>query len=183
MSVSPAWSHPVPARFRGLLRFGLIAAALVLVDGVSSYHAVAQGSSGGSVVPPASVDVKNKSISGGTPVKTVAPAAEPKSSKKRKPRRQRNADTAEVESKKPAGKPCRYITGEWNSWASGLFGKSDTTFRSDGTATHRSGIPGKWWCESGKLFIQWGGEFFQEFTLSDDRKQIVGPTGGVAFGR
>jgi len=182
MNAGPAWRSPARVRFRRLLGSGLVAAALVLLNGTSLHFAAAQGgSSGGSVIPPANIGVKNKSISGGPPATTVAPAAEPKTGKHRKPRR--HADTEEEQSAKPAGKRCPDIAGTWNSWASGLFGKGDTTFSADGSATHRSSIPGKWWCKSGKLFIQWGGESAKQFTLSDDRKRIVGSSGLVGFRR
>ncbi|MBI4275518.1 MAG: hypothetical protein HY659_12555 [Rhizobiales bacterium] len=78
---------------------------------------------------------------------------------------------------------CPNIVGVWNSWASGLFGKADTTFGNDGTAKHRSGIPGTWKCESGQLVMTWGSGGVEHFTLSPDRKKIIRSDGAVGFSR
>lgn len=78
---------------------------------------------------------------------------------------------------------CPNIVGLWNSWASGLFGKADTTFISDGTAKHRSGIPGTWKCEGGQLVMTWGSGRVEHFTLSPDRKKIIRSDGAVGFSR
>lgn len=79
---------------------------------------------------------------------------------------------------------CPNITGTWNSWASGLFGKADATFNKDGTCVHRSGIKGKWWCESGQLRMAWGGENPKTFRLSPDGKRIIHiADGAVGFSR
>ncbi len=88
------------------------------------------------------------------------------------------------ETEKPARtgkKGCSNIVGTWNSWASGLFGQGDTVFRGDGTATHRSGIPGVWKCEGDKIRMSWGGESAKLFTVSDNK--IVNADGGVGFSR
>jgi tetratricopeptide (TPR) repeat protein len=82
-----------------------------------------------------------------------------------------------------AKRSCPNIVGVWNSWASGLFGRSDTIFRSNGTAIHRSGIPGKWWCEGGTLRMSWGGEPAKSFRLSDDGRQLIGPGDTIGFSR
>ncbi len=76
---------------------------------------------------------------------------------------------------------CPNIVGVWNSWASGLFGKGDTTFRSDGTAIHGSGIRGVWKCEGGKIQMSWGGETPKLFTLQGGK--LVDPGGIVGFSR
>lgn len=78
-------------------------------------------------------------------------------------------------------KACPNIVGVWNSWASGIFGKADATFNSDGTALHRSGIAGRWKCEDGKLKISWGGEDEKIFTLSSNR--LLSASGMVGFSR
>ena len=113
---------------------------------------VAQGSVGGVI------GKQGKSISGGD----EAPAPRPTAA----PNRPSNPETA-------ARSRCPNIVGIWNSWASGLFGKSDTTFNGDGTSIHKSGIAGKWWCETGQLRMSWGGETPKTFRLSDDRRQII----------
>lgn len=91
------------------------------------------------------------------------------------------SNTLGNEYRAPPRPSCPNIVGVWNSWASGLFGQGDTTFKADGTATHRSGIPGVWRCESGKLMISWGGETPKEFKLTDNK--LVNPDGGVGFSR
>jgi hypothetical protein len=79
---------------------------------------------------------------------------------------------------------CPNITGTWNSWASGLFGKADATFNKDGTCVHRSGIKGKWWCENGQLRMAWGGENPKTFRLSPDGRRIIHiADGAVGFSR
>jgi hypothetical protein len=85
----------------------------------------------------------------------------------------------------PSGKsgPCPNIAGVWNSWASGIWGKGDTTFKSDGSAMHNAGIPGKWWCEKGRLFISWGGNSIGAVTISADGKKIFGSDGGIHMSR
>jgi len=99
---------------------------------------------------------------------------------KRKPvHRAMSEDSADTARK--TGKKCPNIVGVWNSWASGLFGQGDTVFKQDGTATHRSGIPGVWKCDNGKLMISWGGETFGEFKL--DSNKLVNSDGGVGFSR
>jgi hypothetical protein len=77
---------------------------------------------------------------------------------------------------------CPNIVGTWNSWASGLFGKGDTTFYKDGRAIHSSTIGGWWRCENGNLLISWAGETPGTFKLSG--KQIINTkTGSVGFSR
>jgi tetratricopeptide (TPR) repeat protein len=76
---------------------------------------------------------------------------------------------------------CPNIVGVWNSWASGLFGHGDTTFKSDGTAIHGSGIRGTWKCEGGKLQMSWGGSAPEVFTLRDNK--LINSSGGVGFSR
>jgi tetratricopeptide (TPR) repeat protein len=76
---------------------------------------------------------------------------------------------------------CPNIVGVWNSWASGIFGKGDTVFKSNGTATHGSGIQGVWKCEGGKIQMSWGGETPKLFTLQGNK--LVNPVGIVEFSR
>ena len=70
----------------------------------------------------------------------------------------------------------------WNSWASGLFGKGDTTFRRDGSASHTS-TNGKWWCDKGKLIIQWSGGEPHEVRMHADKKNVSLTNGQVVFSR
>jgi hypothetical protein len=70
-------------------------------------------------------------------------------------------------------KACPNIVGIWDSWASGLFGKSDTTFNKDGTASHRSGITGKWWCDNGHIWLKWTTSDNHEIKLTAGGKKIV----------
>ena len=72
---------------------------------------------------------------------------------------------------------CPSIVGEWNSWASGMFGKRDTTFNKDGTAIHRSGIPEKWWCANGNLYLSWAGGNPGVLKLSADGRKILDADG------
>jgi hypothetical protein len=79
---------------------------------------------------------------------------------------------------------CPNLTGTWNTWAAGMFGKGDATFNSDGTAMHGSGIPGKWGCEDGHLFIRWAIDGRPgEVKLSRDGKKVTTPDGGVHMSR
>jgi hypothetical protein len=65
-----------------------------------------------------------------------------------------------------------------------MFGKGDATFNSDGTAMHGSGIPGKWGCEDGHLFIRWAIDGRPgEVKLSRDGKKVTTPDGGVHMSR
>jgi hypothetical protein len=135
------------------------------------------GSSGGSVVPPQSAGKKDKSISSGpssqeegaTPPATQAPA------KSAKPRRAARA-------KAPASR-CPNIAGVWSSWASGIMGKNDTVFGGDGSATHRSGIKGRWWCADGELHIEWPDGRPGVVTLSADGRTIYSSSGRVHMRR
>lgn len=76
---------------------------------------------------------------------------------------------------------CPNIVGEWHSWASLLFGPGDTTFRSGGTAIHRSGLTATWKCQDGKILMSWGGGAPELFTVEGDK--IVNSIGIVAFTR
>lgn len=79
---------------------------------------------------------------------------------------------------------CPNIVGVWNSWASGLFGKSDTTFAADGSATHRSEIVGKWWCKEGTLYLVWGSQTGDyKITVSPDGSKIYNYLGALSFSR
>jgi hypothetical protein len=79
---------------------------------------------------------------------------------------------------------CPNITGVWNSWASGFFGRGDTTFTKDGAARHRSGLSGRWWCENGRLRISFSGEEPKSFKVTSDGKRIIDlANGGTGYSR
>jgi hypothetical protein len=78
---------------------------------------------------------------------------------------------------------CPNIVGIWSSWASGLFGQDDTSFKRDGTAFHRSGIAGTWQCDSGQMVIQWADGVRHVVTFSADRKQVFKTDGTLVFRR
>jgi hypothetical protein len=85
---------------------------------------------------------------------------------------------------KAKGIRCPNIVGVWNSWASGLFGQADTTFFKNGTARHKSGIPGKWYCAGGELRMTWGNEGrYDRMTVAPDGKRITNSDGIVGFSR
>ncbi len=140
-------------------------AALALATLIASTPAAAQspGNVGGTI------GKKTRSVSGETPA--------PRTTKSRKA----------VASARPAGetksKRCPNIVGTWNSWATSLFGAGDAVFRSDGTATHRSGIPGKWSCEDGQLRLGWSNSKTEVIRLSADRKQIICTNGSICFSK
>jgi len=100
-----------------------------------------------------------------------------------KPPRKRSSASAEGGARKKTASRCPNIVGTWNSWASGLFGRGDTTFSKDGTATHRSGIVGKWFCEKGKLHIEWPDAKPGIVTMSDDGKRLITSDGNVHMSR
>jgi hypothetical protein len=66
-----------------------------------------------------------------------------------------------------------------------LWGAGDVVFKSDGTAAHNAGIPGKWWCDRGQLYMTWGeGKQPGTYRLSADGKQITNNENGmVGFSR
>jgi hypothetical protein len=78
---------------------------------------------------------------------------------------------------------CPNVVGEWNSWASFVFGKSDTTFNADGTWRHKSGQGGKWWCEGTEALLQKPGEEPARYKFSRDGKQMISSSGSVLFSR
>lgn len=97
-----------------------------------------------------------------------------------RPHQKEAVETTTVQ-KKATG--CPNIVGAWDSWASGIFGKGDATFNEDGTATHRSGIPGKWWCENGQLHIEWADGRPGLVKVSRDGKKIISAGGGIHASR
>lgn len=121
--------------------------------------ALAQGSAGGSI------GKQGKSASGGED----APA----------PRASSNGGQTPA-----TGKRCPNITGIWSSWASGLFGASDTNFRPNGTATHKSGIEGTWRCEGGQIWLHWTGSEKHAVRFSADGKKVYRlPDESLVFSR
>jgi hypothetical protein len=81
----------------------------------------------------------------------------------------------------PGRTGCPNVVGVWNSWASLVFGTSDTTFNKDGTWGHKSGQGGKWWCEGSEFRIQKPGSGVEKYRFSPDGKQIIGiqPYNGI----
>jgi hypothetical protein len=98
----------------------------------------------------------------------------------RRPRPRRAATAAPRTRTAPR---CPNIAGVWSSWASGIFGKGDTTFSADGTGVHRSGFRGRWWCESGQLHIAWPDGKPGVVKISDNGKIITGQDGRVHMSR
>jgi uncharacterized caspase-like protein len=88
-----------------------------------------------------------------------------------------------AQEKKPQDFKCPNITGVWNSWASGFFGKRDARFESDGTAVYHFGIRGRWWCDKGQLRIEWSDGKPGAVWLSPDGKKILNAEGGVHMSR
>jgi len=135
-----------------------------------------------SLLLPASPALSQAGSAGGTigkHGKSVSGGEEP--AKPAKPSRTRS--TEEGGTRKKTASHCPNIVGTWNSWASGLFGSGDTTFSKDGTATHRSGIVGKWFCEKGKLHIEWPDAKPGIVTMSDDGKRLITSDGNVHMSR
>jgi hypothetical protein len=83
----------------------------------------------------------------------------------------------------PSRSGCPNVVGEWNSWASFVFGKSDTTFNADGTWRHKSGQGGKWWCEGAEILLQKPGEEPARYKFPADAKQMISVNGSVTFSR
>ncbi len=135
------------------------------------------GSTGGSIVAPESIGKKGKSISS-SPAASRRGAAAPVGGEAAKPIKPRR-----MARPKSRASRCPNISGVWSSWASGIMGKNDTTFGRDGTASHRSGIRGKWWCADGQLHIEWPDGLPGVVTLSDDRRTIFSRDGGVHMQR
>ena len=143
------------------IRFGavglIVGAAALCAAGPAAF---AQGGATGGVI-----GKQNKAVSGEAPAVRGggAPAVAP---------RPRAAPAA-----------CPNLTGVWSSWASGMFGKSDTTFNADGTCHHRSGFHGRWWCDNGRLHIAWPDGKPGEVKMSADGRTIYGLDGGVHMRR
>ncbi len=173
---------------QSLIRAAVVGAAVVLLIGGSFTTARATmpeqpkrvwlaqaGSSGGSVVQPESIGKKGKSISSQPSPEVQRAPITSESPRPAKPRRAARA-------KSPASR-CPNIAGVWSSWASGFMGKNDTTFGRDGSATHRSGIRGKWWCADGQLRIEWPDGQPGLVKLSSDGRSIVSDDGRVHMKR
>ena len=157
-------------------RIALILAFAMLSSFVASATAFAQsGSTGGTI------GKQDKSISGGDdPV--VSPHAAPASKPTSKP--PGSAGPAS-QNGPPQAPKCSNIVGVWHSWASAVFGKSDTTFDRNGTWSHRSGQGGKWWCDGGQIILSKTGESgTAAYRFSPDAKQMIMiSSGSVIFGR
>lgn len=150
----------------------LILAFGMLWSFVASAVALAQaGSTGGTI------GKQDKSISGGD--ESVVPRhAVPAS----KPRRS-NGSTSQ--NRQPEAPKCPNIVGTWHSWASAVFGKSDTTFERNGTWSHRSGQAGKWWCDGSQVILSKVGDSgTAAYRFSPDAKQMIMiSSGSVIFSR
>jgi hypothetical protein len=129
------------------------------------------GSTGGSI------GKQGKSVSGGAdaPARGSVNRAPPANSKPH----QRGTLS------QPKGPACAHVVGLWDSWASFVFGASDTTFKSDGTWMHAgSGVGGKWWCEGSEFRIQKPGSGIERYRFSEDRRKIIGiDSNSVTFSR
>lgn len=133
-----------------------------LIGGVLIHSiAIAQGSAGGSI------GKQGKSVSGGEDTERPAPRSGSGSVK-------RASKPAEAKQSR-----CPNIAGQWSSWASGMFGKGDTAFFPDGSASHKSGYNGKWFCANGQLRIEWSDGKPGAVRLSPDGKTIYNWEGGV----
>jgi hypothetical protein len=148
-----------------MLRILALIAALALLP----QAALAQGSTGGSI------GKQGKSVSGSE----EAPA----------PRRSEPAEKRRsVPVKRTAAAPtsgrrgCGSFLGTW-SWTGGLFGPNDTVFLANGTATHKSGIPGTWECRDGDIYIDWKNWAKNRVRLSPDGKTLQAIEGGYTFVR
>lgn len=140
-----------------------------LADSIAATRVLSQaGSIGGAI------SKQNKSVSGDGEGISVA-----------RPSRKDRFGSVSTELDRGRRKPnsrCPNISGLWNSWASGIWGKADTNFSADGTASHRSGFAGKWFCENGQLRIEWSDGAPGAVKLSPDQKRIIG-SGGVHMSR
>jgi hypothetical protein len=99
------------------------------------------------------------------------------------PKKQKLAPVTPANTEKQTVARCPDIVGPWNSWASGMFGKGDATFNRDGSAVHRSGISGKWWCENGQLHIDWSDGKPGIVRVTANGKQIISRDGGIHASR
>jgi hypothetical protein len=151
---------------------GMVLAVLLAVTAPSAQ--VQPGSTGGSI------GRQGKSISGDeqTPSGTTAPTIQQAPQKK-----QKLAPVTPANTEKQTIARCPDIVGAWNSWASGMFGKGDATFNRDGSAVHRSGISGKWWCENGQLHIDWSDGKPGIVRVTANGKQIINRDGGIHASR
>jgi len=70
---------------------------------------------------------------------------------------------------------------KWSSWASGLFGAGDTTFYSNRTALHSSGITGIWRCDGKEFVLKWSTTDWGHLVVSADGKQMADPTTGKVW--
>ena len=154
-------------RLRRIVQMAMAAAIFTLIAVMPPAAQVQPGNVGGTI------GNRDKSVSG----ETSPPRSTPK------PRKAVTSTATATTTQKSKGQRCPNITGAWNSWASGMFGKGDAVFNKDGTATHRSGIPGKWRCEDGQLHIEWSDGKPGLVRLSADRKQILNASGGVHASR
>ena len=161
MITNNAW----PTRIHRLLASAVVASA---ISCASAGTAAAQaGSAGGTI------GKSDKSISG-------SERAVPRPAKHQKQGRNKR-DPA---SGRGAGASCRSIVGTWASWASGIYGKKDTSIKADGTIEHRTS-KGTWSCTAGEYIHVWDAFGVRgPYTLSPDGKRLIKiKDGSVSFSR
>jgi hypothetical protein len=162
MITNNAW----PARIHRLLACAVIASALSCA---SAGTAAAQaGSAGGTI------GKSDKSISGNERAAAPRPAKQQKQGRSKR----------EPASGRSAGASCRSIVGTWASWASGIYGKKDTSIKADGTIEHRTS-KGTWSCTAGEYIHVWDAFGVRgPYTLSPDGKRLIKiKDGSVSFSR
>jgi hypothetical protein len=160
-------------------RTSTIALCVVALLFTSHGAALAQAGSLGGIV-----GNQDKTISGETATDSRRAPSDERA--RRSPLAKRDAVSTATQEKKPQAAGCPSVVGLWNSWASFVFGKADTTFDRDGTWVHKSGQGGKWWCEGGEFRIQKPGQGVERYRLSPDGKQIISleaNAGAVVFSR
>jgi hypothetical protein len=137
--------------------------------------AMAQAGNAGGVVGNA-----NKSLSGAEETAKSGAAAT------KDPKRTAIGTRGDDSGQTNEGNCARGILGfKWSSWASGLFGKGDTTFNADGTAMHGSGIPGTWRCNGNRFVLKWAIDSnLYPYAVSPDGRRMIDPNNGkVGFTR
>jgi len=149
-----------------LVQAGLLALSVVTLAATATSKAFSSGSYILAQAGSAGGDIgkHGKSASGGEDAPRARPAKRTNATAKHSP-------------------SCPNIVGKWSSWASGIFGRNDTSFNKDGSAYHASGIPGKWYCENGQMHIEWSDGKPGVVKFSADGKQMLSSDGSVHMSR